>query len=553
MPAPEQSRSIATTIESIEQMQSAGEISQIDTLLKNLIANSNTLMNRDRQQFESRAFSAVLVFQRDPLEGIELARALTPKIYDEHRDVALLLAYMYQTLGDCGKTIDALSSFTPSSEADKKMWSQQVWTVLAGPCGYRNRVSRSQTPKSRAWWELAEIAQETWTPDERTDRYELWTKRNHNHLAVSHPPSLFQPTEVATTKLALLLPQSGPLASAARAIRNGFLSAHLFHGQDTEQFEIQIVDSESAPISGLIDNCIAEGVDVIVGPLDKDRVRQIVNGDTLRVPIVALNRVAETTIKNTSSLQMAIVVEDDAKAMAKKLVQIRASRVLLVVGNEFWSARASVAFKYALDENIQIVDEVVLNDLNAVTGAVAELLHVAQSNRRYQQIQESVRQTLDFTARRRQDIDALVAFVDHTEFASLTAALQYHFAGEIPLLVAEPTLRTRKRGAEYASDTLITSIPARIFESPISLRLLSSFDEAEVLFPLYSFGVDAYRVAMNLNALQQGNNVLGLTGVLSVREAGVISRTPIWGTLKDQAIVPAPPVVFPIQHHQTLL
>ena len=535
--------------ETIEFMEGFNEQGQFEVARHFLEHQKRRFVKSDdptTRTFETESLDALLTFLKDPSLGLELARELEPKNYVESGLKTWLLGHIHWTLQDCEQAVNELSKFSPVGSGDSRAWSQRTWKILNSWCVYRGQYATSdQTESAKAWWDLARLLGSSISPTQKIERYEVWSSDHPNHLASRFPPVQFDSlTKEVPTRIALLLPQSGSLSSAARAIRNGFLSAHLSNIEANPSLQVELFDTEDKDIGRLVDQVIAEGVDAIVGPLDKDRVRYLIRGDTLAVPIIALNRVPESSIANSSSLQLGLVVEDDVAAISKRLLAMRAKRVLLLIGREFWCARASVALRETLHPAVRIVDETLLSDLSTVTEDVAQVLLVAQSNTRHNQLTDLIGET-EFNARRRHDVDAIVAFVDYAEFGSLTAALQYHFAGDIPILIAEPTFREREQQVEYENGTLFTSTPVTLYPNSLARDVFDSFADAEDLSPLYAFGVDAFRVAMNIPNLVRGESVFGLTGVLSIQDSGVVSRQPVWGMVRQHSLLPAPSISYP--------
>lgn len=539
---------LATTIEYIEALNEQGRFREAKPYLELRREITDQNLFTTSLSFDRRALQALLKFFDDPTEGLALASELQPLEYSESGLKALLLGHMNWVLQDCEQAVNEMSKFSPMGIHDSGAWSRKIWNMLNSWCLYRvHEDMGEQTESASNWWEVTHLVGTAISPEERFDRFEQWATLNPHHLASRFPPvELFSERSGEPNRIALLLPQSGPLSSASRAIRNGFLAAHLTHIKANQDLTIEFYDSEEDDIALLVDQVIDDGVDVIVGPLDKDRVRRLVQADPLAVPIIALNRVPDSTISNNFSVQLGLVVEDDVAAIASRLEQMRAKRILLFLGRDFWCARATVALRETLRHGMTIADEAILNDLSEVTETVSQSLLVAQSNTRHLHL-ENLIGDLGFNARRRHDIDAIVAFVDYAEFGSLTAALQYHFAGDIPILVAEPTIRNREQQVEYENGTLFTSTPAMLYPPTIAYNVHDSFADADGLFPLYAFGIDAYRVAMNIPRLLQGESIYGLTGVLSIQQPGVIVRQPIWGMIARHSLTPAPVVSFPSQ------
>ena len=72
---------------------------------------------------------------------------------------------------------------------------------------------------------------------------------------------------LAQTRIALLLPQTGPLSAAARSVRDGFLSAY-YQLPPQRRPRVRIYDTAAGtPIATLIERAAHAGATVIVGPL----------------------------------------------------------------------------------------------------------------------------------------------------------------------------------------------------------------------------------------------------------------------------------------------
>ena len=502
---------------------------------------------------EDELLRALGSFFDDPELAIDRLSRLGYANYEHEKSRVLLLAHMQRNVHDCVGTIETLAGFTARNSIDQRVFANQIWETLSSSCMYhiQSHVD-NKNEHFRGWWSLAEIVVNSLSPYERARKFDEWSRINPNHAAAFFPPSEFIETDNFPSKIALILPRTGELESASSAIRNGFFGAHLANGEASNTIEISVYDSEGSSIAQVIDEAIFDGSDVIVGPLDKTRVARVLQGDPLSVPVVALNRVDSEFVTNPSVLQLGLVVEDDATAIANKLNVLQARRILLVIGNHAWCIRASNKFLDTLNPKIDVVGEMVINEVSEVTQQIGELLHVNQSNARIDELTRITSLDLESTARRRQDIDAVVAFVEHEEFEAIAAALHYHFAGDIQLFLAEPSVRTENITEEYTNETLFTRIPGSLYGSEITESFRDVFENVEMLFPLYAFGVDAYRVAMNVKGLNAGRTLFGLTGFLQKRHDGVISRKPVWGYIANKKQISAPVLYFPLRNSRTL-
>ena len=494
----------------------------------------------DRWNYVQTLTEFVLEGLHDPARTQVKLNNLRTQDEQQYRAKVILISYLYLWVEDCESAIDALSTHEPKTAHASALWVTRMWSVLASPCAYRSLfINGSGNLSVQGWWDLAKIMITSNSQQERVVKYRSWKFKYSQHLAAQYPPAVFQKQYEVPRKIALLLPQSGPLSSAATAIKNGFLSAHL-QTVPPESVSIDVHDTSTTEITTLIEQVVDEGVDVIVGPLDKDNVRRVLDRNSTNVPIVTLNRpsLGIQFSPQRNLVQLAQVVEDDAVAVAKQLHRQDLQRVLLVLGDRHWCVRAALSFRDTIDDSVIIAAETVLSDLSESTQNVADLLRVTQSATRQSDIAHATRRTIEFTARRRHDIDAIVAFVDQDEFTALSAALHYHFAGNIPMFLIEPTFRDLTRAGSYADGTTFTTTPAHLYPFSLTTQIQKSFADASVLYPLYVFGIDAYRTTMQVEGVLSGEAIFGYTGYLQRNDSGALVREPLWGIVQGRTFTP---------------
>lgn len=489
----------------------------------------------------------------DPFSTLAILKNQPTKNQSQLNAKVVFQSYLFQTVDDCASAVSVLSVYEPKSDAESALWAERIWSVFNSTCAYQSLTDNAAPNVAvQGWWDLAKLAVICNSLTERTNQYRRWKLRYPDHLADKFPPQFFRRQYETPQKIALLLPKSGPLSSAANAIKNGFVSAHL-QTNSQANFSLQVYDTATTEITTLIKQIVDDGVDVIVGPLAKDNVRRVLDRDLPNIPMIALNRppLGSHVESRRNVVQLAQVVEDDAVAVGQQLLLQDIRRVLLIRGDDQWCARTAASFRNTVEDSVAVVAETVLSDLSEVTENVAQLLHVTQSLNRQSDIARTTRRTIEFTARRRHDIDAIVAFVDQHEFAALSAALHYHFAGNIPVYLAEPTFRDLAQTGNYADGVFFTSTPAHLYPIELTTRIQESFTDASVLYPLYVFGIDVYRSTMQIEGMLLGEPIFGYTGYLTRDDHGVMQREPIWGRVEGRILKPSTPMTFsaPVSEH----
>lgn len=489
-----------------------------------------------------------------PLNALNEISNLQAQNVGQNRAKVVAQSYIYRWVDDCESALRLLVTYEPQSENDGLRWVERIWSVLDSPCAYQSLTAMILNNVSvQGWWDLAKIAVTSNSQVECVSKFRRWKLQYPQHLAARFTPKHFRTEDRVPQKIALLLPQSGPLSSAATAIKNGFMSAHL-HATVRNDLSIEVYDTTTTEITTLIEQVVDEGVDVIVGPLDKENVRRVLEKEAAQVPIIALNQPTSSSrfVPQRNLVRLAQVVEDDAIAIANQVNSQNLERVLLVLGQDYWCVRAAISFRDAINDEITIAAETKLSNLRESTESVADLLGVTQSNSRQAELATITRRTIEFTARRRHDVDAIVAFVDQDEFAALSAALHYHFAGEIPVILAEPTFRDLSRTDSYADGTNFTSTPAHLFSVPLTTQIREFFADASVLYPLYVFGIDAYRTTMHIDEVLRGGPIFGYTGYLRPDEQRNMVREPIWGMVQGRTLKPRKNIIQSEYHRRNL-
>ena len=92
-------------------------------------------------------------------------------------------------------------------------------------------------------------------------------------------------------KVALLLPQEGQLAAVAEALRNGFMAAY-YQSQADGTATPEIIFYDSSRLTSMDDfyrQAKLDGIELVVGPLEKPLVRQLNAQAQLPITTLALN------------------------------------------------------------------------------------------------------------------------------------------------------------------------------------------------------------------------------------------------------------------------
>ena len=150
------------------------------------------------------------------------------------------------------------------------------------------------------------------------------------------------------TRLGVLLPLSGPLATAGQSVRDGILAG--YYGESRRRPEIQFYDT--AGHAGGVRSAIArardEGAQMLLGPLTREEVGAVFSSIDVDVPVIALNRVPGTPPPGSTTF--ALAPEEEGVAAADRLADRGFRNVLVVSQNDDGAMRALNAFRQRFAE-----------------------------------------------------------------------------------------------------------------------------------------------------------------------------------------------------------
>jgi len=425
----------------------------------------------------------------------------------------------------------------------------RTWAAVNRTPAYRISAlaAQPQNEIATAWWKLADALQRSFDLDAERTAITDWRRAHRDHPASRWPPTALAQIEAgvsAPLQIALLLPLSGPLANAGQAVRDGFVAAWFYAASNVT---VRIYDTNGVSIGGLYEHASTDGAQLVVGPLDKQSVVDISLLPYRRVPVLALNYLPAGAAPTPGLFQFGLAIEDDAYAIARRIYDDGLVRVAIVQSDLDWSNRAAESFRSQFATlGGAVVASRTIQDARAVTEVVGSTLLVEASTQRQELLSKTIGSKPEFTARRRSDLDALVALTDPAQSRALNSAMAFHFAADIPIYATSQSAGTASAG-ELAdlNGFRLTQLPWQVYPSAIRREVESAFPSARSpLLPLYALGVDAFRLSNRADLLipDSPGRLMGETGQLQVQGTGVVTRDPAWTIVQHDALMVIPTV-----------
>ena len=351
--------------------------------------------------------------------------------------------------------------------------------------------------------------------------------------------------------IGILLPDSGPAANAAQAIRQGIIAAH-FNARSNVRLQFYDVQTGNNPDANNVisqyDKAVADGANIVIGPLDKTSVELLAAHDALTIPVLALNRINED-IEQNNFFQFALAPEDDARNQAEYANKMGYKRAIVLSPRNDWGDRVAEAFTNEWrDSGGQLVTRAKYDEAeNDYSHILTPILGVDSSVQRYQNLRRTLGKSLEFEPRRRQDVDFLFMVGRPLKARQLLTQLRFHRSGKLPILATSHAYGGEANAQQDIdlNGLIFTDIPWMFTEQSqqdpayAAVRRQATGDVGSFI-RLAALGVDAYRMIPFLTAMSgsEDEKYNGATGILTINEQGQIERTMSFATIRNGLIEP---------------
>jgi len=407
-------------------------------------------------------------------------------------------------------------------------WRRSVWRNL-------ERTDKEQLvanlpgatdPQWRGWLELALINREN--NSNLSNKLSRWRNDNPSHPAANPLPGgldYLLKSGPNSGKVALLLPLSGELAPAGKAILNGFLAAYYAdRAASGATNELLVLDLDKYPsASSAYDEAVDQQVSIVVGPLSKEALAELATRLERPVPILGLNRIDQMLPASGSALvQLSLSPEDEAVSVAELALGTGFRRALIMRPAGDWGSKIEKALRERwTDLGGMVTSSATYNNYDDYSSSIKSALLLDASEQRARDLRAVLGSDIEFTPRRRQDID-VIFLLSHSgaEARSIKPMLAFHYAGNLPVY-ALPTIYSGvpdERNQDLNGIHLVET-PWLLGDSPgLRATLNASAAGSSNYTRLNALGADAFLVQSNFIRLQSGADALfrGHTGLLSM-------------------------------------
>jgi uncharacterized protein len=520
----------------------AGQFTEADKVLSETAVSEKDSV----QQLRMRILSARLQLEfgqpgnaLNTLHGIselEMPDSLRTTYHD-------MLARAYLAHGDYLKAATErlrLSTYLSNpTEIDQN--NRSLWKIFEAIPQAELEELRFVAPEElTSWFELASIYQGyRYEPAKLKNAIDGWIQRYPGHPAYSTiaPQLISRSSDFVQrpSKIGLLLPLSGQYKKSSTAIRDGFLAAWYLDNQDKS--EIEIYDANALNIVEVYQQAVADGVDYVVGPLEKEAVNQLSSYGELPVQVLALNRQDLNSAEsiNKKLMQFGLSPEDEAVQVAEAAMSDGHRLALVITPNIPWGDRIADAFKKRwLELGGGILEQTNFQSSAKDYGTpVKELLNIDSSEQRGKDLRNKLNIKINNVTRRREDADFIFTAAVPGDARQLFPQFRFHRASDLPVY---STSHIFTGIVDSAKDTDLNGVMfidmPWILETTRQLSIIQDAlnrnwsQEKSQYRRLYALGIDAYNLIPEMGRLsaEQNSYLNGETGDLTIGTNNIVKR-----------------------------
>ncbi len=445
-------------------------------------------------------------------------------------------------------------------QRDTRVVHDHIWRQLnAQPFSYLQQGRDHRDSQLAGWLQLAELNR-LYQVDHSARQQALkdWRQRWRTHPAAKLSPTALNRAgryDKAPSQVALLLPLQGQYEMPSYTLLDGFMGAYYnLLAQQQSNIEpdsgtvpdIRIYDSSADSMEQVYNSAVEDGAELIIGPMRRSEVEDLLPLEALPVPTISLNRIDNNNLLPPKNLyQFGLSPLDEVSQIADRAWQKGQRNVLIVAPDNGWGNRAAVFFnQYWNNKGGTVLSQVIYPSATRdFTPLLKPPLQIDLSEERGRQLRRFINSRIQTSARRRQDIDLVVVLGYPMVARQIKPALDFLYASDVPVVA---TSHIYNGTAQASLDRDLSSVEFSAMPWTLPGQLAKPLQPDQRLHTayrhLYAVGYDAFLLHRNLKALESETALplFGATGLLSLSN-GVIERQQKWATFQRGKVIAIQP------------
>jgi len=229
-------------------------------------------------------------------------------------------------------------------------------------------------------------------------------------------------------QIALLLPLSGNLSGAAKAVQDGFFAAYYNARSQNYNPSIRVYNTADKSITAVYQQAQSEGADFIIGPLVKNDLQTLIDNRAITLPTLALNTIDNPIPNNPNLYEFALSPSDEMQQVAKRLWETQHRRILIIAPSDSWSQKIVSDFNQLWQQfGGNVVKLVSYQQQSELSTQLSSALNIDQAEARNKTLQQLLGKKLRFLPHRRSDFDAIFLISNNDLARQIVPLLKFYF------------------------------------------------------------------------------------------------------------------------------
>jgi outer membrane PBP1 activator LpoA protein len=418
----------------------------------------------------------------------------------------------------------------------------RIWAITSRMSYQKLNTNKVKASTLSGWLNLAARSRSFQAhPEEQSYILSQWRRDWKGHPAAKIPPSFFSGGSFWNSnpeKIALLLPLQEDYFTPSQTLIQGFMSAYygtmkLDSKKSLDLPELRLYDTSSMSIMDVYHQAIDDGMEMVIGPLRQSQVEDLISTGDISIPTLTLNRLNNNHTDQIENLyQFGLSTIDELIQIADRAWVKGHKNILMIAPQNSWGNRSSEFFNQYWTSKGGNLSESLHYPLsvNDFTKVLKEPLHIDLSEQRGLAIKRYINSRVQYTARRRQDIDLVVMLGYPLKARQIKPALDFLYAANIPVIATSHIYNgVQQTGLDRdLSGVEFSSMPWTL-KGQLAVDLKPDNQLHTAYRQLFALGYDSFLIARNLNTLDQTQSlpIFGSTGLLSLNN-GKIKREQKW-------------------------
>jgi len=432
-----------------------------------------------------------------------------------------------------------------ASEQEKQSNQKLIWNYLARVNTIDDSITSSANDSDSiylGWLELARILRESHDPQTINHAINFWLQSHPAHQAdrtfIEQIIQTRQASILNLKQVAVLLPLQGKLAKPAKAILEGIIASH-YKSPLSAQMQLRFYDTSHESIWITYQEALDDGADFIIGPLAKSNLETLSESGALDIPTLALNSLESMEIQTPAGLfQFGLSPESAARMVADKAYQDGHYYAAVMAPDNKWGQRMSTAFSSHWKKSGGVIADNIYYKSQAhdFSDSIKSMLNIDQSESRRREVSRTIGRKLEFTVRRRQDIDMLFMAALPRQAKQIPLQIIYHHGETVPIYSTAHIVSNYHNARQNIDmdGVNFSDMPFLLGSTENSTSLQNTY-QSTLYQRLFAMGVDSYQLAPYVDYLYKNpaESFSGDTGQITIDYKGHIIRTLPWATFNQ--------------------